>query len=234
MTAGAAEITVDGLPGALTAACVVLLAVAGVSALVLVVDVVRRPPDMAIMRIVWPLTALYAGVFAILLRVASRRTPRRWGIAVVTTHCGAGCTLGDLVAEWLLFALPGVAVVSGWPWLFPDRMPAIWIIDTVLAVLFGIAFQYASIVPMQHLGVRAGLAAAAKADLASIAAWQVGMVGTTALVQWVGAPVWFGGALSVATPEFWVAMQVAMVAGFALALPVNAGLVRAGVKEAMA
>jgi hypothetical protein len=60
------------------------------------------------------------------------------------------------------------------------------------------------------------------------------MIGTMAVVQWLIAPTWFGARLSVATPEFWVAMQLAMVAGYVLALPVNTALIRAGIKEAMA
>lgn len=34
------------------------------------------------------------------------------------------------------------------------------------------------------------------------------------------------------TPEFWFAMQIAMIAGFITASPVNAWLIRAGIKEA--
>ncbi len=35
------------------------------------------------------------------------------------------------------------------------------------------------------------------------------------------------------TPEFWFAMQAAMLAGFCTAYPVNWLLIRAGVKEKM-
>ncbi len=30
--------------------------------------------------------------------------PFRAGTAVSATHCGAGCVLGDLIAEWVVFA----------------------------------------------------------------------------------------------------------------------------------
>ena len=29
-------------------------------------------------------------------------------------HCGSGCMLGDVAAEWLAFLVPGVAVWFGW------------------------------------------------------------------------------------------------------------------------
>ena len=37
----------------------------------------------------------------------------------------------------------------------------------------------------------------------------------------------------VATPEFWFAMQIAMLAGFATAFPTNWWLIRKGLKEKM-
>jgi len=38
--------------------------------------------------------------------------PPSFAVAVgkATTHCGSGCTLGDIIAEWLAFAFPVVAV----------------------------------------------------------------------------------------------------------------------------
>jgi hypothetical protein len=43
----------------------------------------------------------------------------------------------------------------------------------------------------------------------------------------------FGGIASVSSPEFWFAMQLAMLAGFATSYPVNWWLVRKGLKEKM-
>ena len=43
----------------------------------------------------------------------------------------------------------------------------------------------------------------------------------------------FGTRAEVDTPEFWFAMQLAMLAGFATAYPVNWWLIRAGIKEEM-
>jgi hypothetical protein len=75
---------------------------------------------MWIMEIVWPATALYAGPLALWAyrrygRLSSlalaRRTGREpdYGKAVSTgvgvSHCGAGCTLGDIIGEWLIFSI---------------------------------------------------------------------------------------------------------------------------------
>ena len=103
----------------------------------------------------------------------------------------------------------------------------------VIAFVVGIAFQYAAIAPMRGFGWRDGLVAALKADTLSITAWQVGMYGVMALLQFAVLPAVLGGRLAVTTPEFWVAMQLAMVAGFVCSYPVNALLVRWGLKEAM-
>ena len=73
-----------------------------------------------IMEAVWPLTAPYAGPLALLAYFRWGRTMSyRWmkargrgmpgkpfwvGTAVSATRCGAGCVLGDLIAEWVVFA----------------------------------------------------------------------------------------------------------------------------------
>lgn len=233
---------VSGFPVALTVIAWSSLGLGMSCAIVLLVDVVRHPPTMRIMGPVWPLTALFGGPLWVWMywrwaravpSNTDRRTPRAVSIAISTSHCGAGCALADLIVEWLVFALPAVAVLGGLGTVFHDRLFAVWALELILAFLVGIAFQYAAIVPARGLGVAAGVRAAIKADTASIVAWQCGMYGLIAVVQLLLLPVLFGGRASVATPEFWFAMQLAMLAGFAVAFPVNAVLVRSGLKEAM-
>ncbi len=93
-------------------------------------------------------------------------------IATADLHCGSGCALGDLCAEWLVFAVPAVAAPFGWPSLFRGQIFAVWVIDYLFAYAFGIVFQYLSIVPMRGLSFGAGLVAAVKADTLSLTAWQ--------------------------------------------------------------
>lgn len=156
-----------------------------------------------------------------------------------TSHCGAGCSLADLIVEWTLFALPSFAVVGGLHWLFPDSISygalyAGWVIAYFVALATGITFQYFAIAPMNPQRSRpANIGAAAKADVLSLSAWQIGMYGVMALAQLVVFPAWFGGQVSVGTSVFWLTMQLAMLAGFCTAYPVNWWLISSGVKERM-
>ena len=106
-------------------------------------------------------------------------------------------------------------------------------LDFILAFGIGVGFQYFTIKPMRDLSVRDGILQALKADVASISAWQVGMYGLMAIIQFLAFRPMFGGTAEVNTPEFWFAMQAAMLAGFCTAYPVNWLLIRAGVKEKM-
>merc|ERR1712070_1164301 len=64
---------------------------------------------------------------------------RRSG-CIVTCHCGAGCVLGDIVGEWLVYW--SGASISG------SMLYAAFVVDFALALAFGIVFQYFSIAPM--------------------------------------------------------------------------------------
>ena len=101
-------------------------------------------------------------------------------VAVGVTHCGAGCALGDIIGEWLVFAL-------GWHW-FGDKLYAELLVDFPLAFGLGILFQYFTIAPMRGLGVKEGLVAAVKADTISIAAFEIGVFGWMALAALVLFP----------------------------------------------
>jgi hypothetical protein len=211
-------------------------------AAVVAVHAWRHPQHMWIMDIVWPVTALYSGplglaaywrfgrlstreAFAAARRRQSEPPSQRKSLtamtAVAATHCGAGCTLGDLVAEWFVVAVP----IS----LFGHHVFGTWALDFALAFVLGVAFQYLTIAPMRHLGPRDGLVAALKADALSLTAWQLGMYGWMAIVIF-GI---FGHELPKTSPVFWFMMQIAMLAGFATAYPVNWWLLRAGLKEKM-
>ena len=232
-------------PGWLTALSVVSLAVAIGCAFLTAIDVVRRPPPMRVMSVVWPVTMLFGGPLWLWLYVSRGRgsppgvdaerspTPMWVSVSKGASHCGAGCTLGDLVGEIALLAVPGLAAAAGFGTLFSDEMYARWVVDFVAAYLIGIAFQYFSIAPMTERSASRSLWQAIKADTLSITSWQVGMYGLMALAQLLVLPTLTGGRAAVTTPEFWWLMQLAMLAGFLTAYPVNWWLVRIGIKEAM-
>ncbi|MFW0795692.1 DUF4396 domain-containing protein [Gordonia sp. CPCC 205515] len=155
-------------------------------------------------------------------------------VFVGTSHCGAGCSLADLIVEWAIFALPGIAVLGGLHWLFSDELYAGWVIAYVVALVIGIAFQFAAIAPMNpKRGVAENIRVAAKADFLSLSAWQIGMYGAMAIAQLAVFPAWLDGRVAVDTPVFWLVMQLAMLAGFCTSYPVNWWLIESGIKEAM-
>lgn len=210
-----------------------------------------RRPEMPVMRWVWPVTALYMGPFAIWSyrsmaklqmmqqpvaaggrgqQMANGRTMASQGASQqpfwkVTykgvTHCGAGCTLGDIAGEWIIFGL--AATIAGLA-LWPE-----YIADYILAFTLGIIFQYFAIAPMRHLGLKDGIIAALKADSLALTAFEVGLFAWMALSSFV----FFHHHLHPDNPVYWFMMQIGMLAGFATSYPMNWWLIRKGLKEKM-
>lgn len=202
------------------------LSVCVACALVVAIDTIRHPPKMWIMAIVWSITALWAGPFGAAAYVrfgrhGTQKPPLGIAAAKATTHCGAGCTIGDILTAAITIVAP--FSIAGYA-VFGD-----WVISLVAAFAFGLVFQYFTIAPMRHLGVKDGIVAAAKADSLSLLAWQIGMYGWMAIARFLILRHPFDKTTAV----FWVLMQVAMLAGFATSYPVNVLLVRAGLKERM-
>lgn len=212
-----------------------------ISVIVLVIDLFRYPQHAWIMNLVWPLTGLYAGplglwgYFRFGRNVPSKAMLRPFfaAVGIGDTHCGAGCTLGDILSEGIAFLLPASAAWFGYHWLFSTRLFAVWTMDFLLAFIFGIGFQYFTIVPARHLGVGEGMVAALKSDALTVTAWQTGMYGFMAIAYFVIFRTVIGVTLAVDTPEFWFMMQIAMIVGFVTAYPVTWWLIRLGIKERM-
>ena len=225
------------------------------AATAIAIDVTRHPQHMKIMNIVWPVTALFGSVLALwgyfrygrlathkmTMPVVQRgpqqpshtQTPFFAIVGKGAAHCGAGCTLGDIIAEWLAYFFPTVAIWFGWQSLFAESMFAIWIVDFIFAFLLGIVFQYFAIVPMRDLSFGQGIVAALKADTLSLTSWQIGMYGFMAFAQFYLFRHLLGLKLEPDSAEFWFMMQLAMMAGFATSYPVNWWLIKAGIKERM-
>jgi len=207
------------------------LAVAFASAGAILWDIVvrGRRQEMAVMNWVWPITALYWGpVAAWFYFRRSRERGDWWAVAKGVSHCGAGCTLGDIAGEWIVYLTA---------WTIPlfaneaaNSLMAMYVADFVLAWTLGIVFQYFSIVPMREdVGRLEGVWLAIKADTLSIVAFQVGLFGYMALYHLV---LW-QPPLTVASPTYWFMMQIGMIIGFFTAWPVNVWLIRRGWKEKM-
>jgi hypothetical protein len=138
-----------------------------------------------------------------------------------------------VIAEWLAFFSPGVAIAFGWHFVFTEKTYAIWTLDFVTAFALGILFQYFAIAPMRKMSLRQGIIAALKADSLSLTAWQIGMYSLMAVLQFVVFKRAFGHPAPVAGVEFWSAMQLAMIGGFITSFPMNWWLIRSGIKERM-
>lgn len=221
------------------------LALALVCCLAIAVDLLAgHRQHMMVMNFVWPITALYSGPIGLVAyfwlgrpmshsAMMKMQQAKQQGhpmpmqksfaatVGIAASHCGAGCTLGDICAETLVAAL-GLSLLG-------HAMYAAWIVDYILAYILGIVFQYFSIVPMRHLKPGQGIIAAIKADTLSLTAWQLGMYGWMAIAMFA----LFHQELPKSSPVFWFMMQIAMLAGFATAYPVNWWLVKSGIKEKM-
>lgn len=226
------------------------LALAFLSALIIAADEVRHPQKMAVMNIVWPVTALYFSLFAVWAYFAKGRTMTRDAMqampkqhsaegkgdekeasqdgptlsqtALAASHCGAGCVLADVVTEFSVYAAGAT--------LLGTELYASYVWDFIAAWALGIAFQYFAIKPMRNLSVGGAIWAAVKADTLSILAFQVGMYAWMALVFYKLFPQ---PHLHPTQAAYWLMMQIAMVFGFVTALPVNWLLVKLGLKEKM-
>lgn len=190
----------------------------------------RQP--MRVMEAVWPITALYlgpAGWFAYgrlgrpqPSRDVEEKIPEWQGVAISATHCGAGCTLGDIIGEWVAFA--GSLTIAGaalWP---------AYILDFALAYVLGIVFQYFAIKPMSDLTPRQALWQALRADTLSLVAFEVGLFGWMALMFFVLFP---GPHLTPGHAAYWLMMQIGMALGLLTTYPINIWLVRRGIKHPM-
>lgn len=142
-------------------------------------------------------------------------------VALSTLHCGAGCSLADLISEWFTFLFPAILLGTG--------VAGQWTLDYLLALIIGIFFQYAAIQPMLHLKPSKAIARAFKIDFFSLTAWQIGMYG------------WMAVCLFILFPErlvqnswvFWFMMQIGMLCGFITSFPVNWLLIKMGIKNGM-
>jgi hypothetical protein len=225
------------------------LGIALICAIAIAIDEFRHPQEMWIMNVVWPVTALYFSAFALwgycrigkgmamraMPRISMEVEPPKTGrkdpvrrdptwrqTAVSDTHCGAGCVIGDVIAEISLFAL-------GWM-LFGSSLYAEYAGDLLLAWLFGIAFQYFAIKPMLNLSVKRGIIAAVKSDTFSILTFEIGLFGWMALTSFVLFP---HPHLRPTEAGYWFMMQIGMILGFFTSYPMNRWLIKSGWKEAM-
>ncbi|WP_069812600.1 DUF4396 domain-containing protein [Streptomyces sp. TP-A0874] len=216
------------------------LSVAFASALAILIDIyaLGHRQKMWIMNLVYPVTALYWGPVTVWFYFRhGRRTSKplverhalpdserlpAWSVlSKAVSHCGAGCTLGDIGAEWLVYSFALAVAGKGLYADFPLAFAFAW--------LLGIAFQYFAITPIREVGKVKAIWTAIKVDTLSILAFQLGLF----LGMWIYQEVLFSPGLPKTTASYWMMMQLAMILGFFTAMPVNLWLIRVGWKEKM-
>lgn len=220
---------------------IVSLLLALISAITIVLNLGNYPQSMKVMNIVWPLTALWAGLLALWaffsfegkrlndsdgagmnMNMNMGTSPFWQKIALSTFHCGAGCTLADMIGESFGAGALGAMGLNGIGWL--------WTLDYILALLIGAFFQYTAIRPMSRKEPCGKIfLRALKIDFLSLTCWQIGMYALSYLFFFVIFPDPFPRT----SYSFWFIMQLAMCAGFICAYPMNYFLVKKGIKPAM-
>ena len=154
---------------------------------------------------------------------AERARPWWVTMAIEVSHCGSGCVLGDVISELAIFAL-GVTIAG-------FTLGAEYVGDYIFALAFGIIFQYFAIAPMRGLRLKDGLIAAAKADVISLTAFEIGLFGWMAVMAFVLFPA--PHHLTPSSAAFWLLMQVGMIIGYSTSWPANVWLVKRGIKVPM-
>ena len=216
------------------------------------IDLTHRPQSMKIMNAVWILSALWGSYLALwAYNKFGRSSPMKAEddgmkmdmsgmkdmsdmkgmdmsgmkdnmVALSALHCGAGCTLADIIGEWFTNYVP--VTVAG------SQLFGNWVLDFILALMIGVYFQFYAIREMEKISVGNALARAFKADFFSLLSWQVGMYGWMAIVYFV---LFINEPLPKDTWIFWFMMQLAMLFGFFCAYPMNALLIKLGIKKGM-
>jgi hypothetical protein len=197
---------------------------------------------MWIMEIVWPVTALYFGPYAVRLyrnslpvmekkpaspemkrlQAALKDSPPTWlQNSIAVFHCGAGCAIGDVIAESMV---PKLGLT------FAGEFGSKLVLEFAFAYILGVAFQYFTIAPMRGLSLGKGIVEAVRADTISITLFEIGMFAWMAITYYVLFP---SPHLSPTMAVFWFMMQIAMIAGSLTALPANSWLIAKGWKEKM-
>lgn len=224
---------------------VISILLAFLSAVIIIQSLRSHTLSMRVMNIVWPLTVLWSGLLGLWAYFSFGKSsddsmqmdenmdmsgmdmkmddkPFGQKIALSTFHCGAGCTLADIIGEsagsriLYSFGLYDIA----WQ----------WVLDYILALVIGAWFQYAAIrLMMKNKTTGSVFLRALKIDFLSLTSWQIGMYALSYLLLMVAMPY----SLPHDTWVFWFIMQLAMCAGFLCSYPMNWFLVKKGIKPAM-
>ena len=243
----------------LTTIAIVSIIIAIICAIIILIDVIRKPQHMPIMNIVWAITPLYSGPLGLLayykigkksagkmmnhdMKGMNMKENDMKGMNMsskeMTHHQMPQKPFWQSVLVGCLHCGSGCTLgdfasefflIAVPVTLFSSNLYGGWLINFCFAFIIGIVFQYYAIKPMKNLSPKEGIIAALKADTLSLTFWQIGMYGWMAICMFVI----FHQKLEISNPVFWLMMQIAMLIGFCTAYPMNWWLLKKGIKEVM-
>ena len=143
------------------------------------------------------------------------------GIVVDALHCGAGCSLADLIGSFVFFYLIPFSIAG-------QSIFGEWVFDYVLALIVGVFFQYQAIKPMSKDSKITTWIRAFKIDFWSLTSWQIGMYSWSAIEHFIMHLNFMP-----TNPNFWLMMSIGMICGFITAYPTNWLLVKLNIKTGM-
>lgn len=193
------------------------LVLVGASLGVLWWDLRKRNRELgSLMKLVWTLSVLFSGPFALGVYWWSGRTQidhdSTWrGGWRSTSHCYAGCGTGESLGVPLATAVLGFGILG------------VTVVTFALAYLFGYSLN---IGPLMEDGVpfREAATDSIYSETLSITVMEIAAIGADLIL----AP-----SAAITSVTFWTALFLSLTIGYLVAFPINTGLVSIGVKGGM-
>ena len=171
---------------------------------------------MGLMKLVWVLTVLYSGPMGLAIywtcgrKEMTRDTLSRRAFRSVA-HCYSGCGMGEITGLFIAVGLLQLGTTS------------VALLTFALAYLAGYALTVGPLV-QEGTSLKTALWDAFLAETPSITVMEVVAIGLDLAIS---------GSAGIAEPLFWNSMILSLGCGLLAAWPVNALLIRHGVKEGM-
>ncbi|MGB9098716.1 DUF4396 domain-containing protein [Erwinia sp.] len=135
-----------------------------------------------------------------------------------TSHCAAGCALGDIGA------IPIISMMNDIP--FHSLLISHAILSLVLSLFFGVLLQFFALRQIEGFSLFRALWRAIKTDIFSPIVYQAGM----SLYLELAFRFILQGQIEPRLLTFWFMLQIALLFGFVFAWPANRFLLQRGIK----
>ncbi|KAB8313274.1 DUF4396 domain-containing protein [Erwinia endophytica] len=205
------------------------------TSLMILKDLIRTPQSVWIMNLVWPLTGLYMPFFGWLAWwyfARQRRPVSSWvsqknvrspglnQLFSATSHCAAGCVLGDIISASIISQMDYIP--------FHSVVLAFALISLLLSFLLSVLLQFFALRQVEGISVLRALWRAIKSDIFSLFMFQLGAF----LYMALAFRFILHGQIEPLELHFWFMIQLALFTGFVFAWPANKFLLQRGIKLA--